>query len=68
MFVEPVSPTTDKETAEPAYKESWVRLPEGDKAKEIEEDIVRELVERHSKWIANGNGAAAAGSDASGRS
>jgi len=42
------------------YEETWLRIsdglpPPGMKAKEIEEDIVAQLVERHKVWIENGN-------------
>lgn len=51
VFVEPSSGEAGA-GAEP-YRESWLRLPEGavERGVEIEETIVRELVERHGRWI-----------------
>ncbi|KAJ3794407.1 DFP-domain-containing protein [Lentinula aff. detonsa] len=36
----------------PPYAESWLRIDPHDPSKEIEEDIVAELVKRHEVWIA----------------
>ena len=50
-------PTADT-TASDEFDEQWLRIniPEGDTVpgfpvKEIEEDIVEELVKRHTEWI-----------------
>src|SRR3979411_2155004 len=49
------------ESVVPEFEESWLRIPsstststEDGHVKEIEEDIVKELVRRHDKWIQTG--------------
>jgi phosphopantothenate-cysteine ligase len=49
------------ESVVPEFEESWLRIPSSTSTstdvghvKEIEEDIVNELVRRHDKWIQTG--------------
>ncbi|KAL7416343.1 DNA/pantothenate metabolism flavoprotein [Mrakia frigida] len=51
VFVEPLAGGVAGEEGG-KFKESWVRLGEG--KKEIEEEIVEELVKRHTTWIDGG--------------
>ncbi|KAI0716890.1 phosphopantothenate-cysteine ligase [Earliella scabrosa] len=55
VFVSPRSTATSASTKEPSeadYEESWLRIDLGQNPqKEIEEDIVAELVRRHEAWI-----------------
>lgn len=52
VLVEP--PSSSSEAKGGPYVESWLKLEEGalEQGKEIEETIVKELVERHGRWIA----------------
>ncbi|KAH9852286.1 phosphopantothenate-cysteine ligase [Lenzites betulinus] len=53
-----VSPRATNDASEPSYEESWLRIDlERTPKKEIEEDIVSELVRRHQKWIQAGSSA-----------
>jgi phosphopantothenate-cysteine ligase len=62
VFVEPVaSPTSSTlPTEKQKFKETWIHLEKD--ATEIEEAIIRELVNRHTGWIERGgtDGSAAA--------
>nr|VWO95317.1 Transcriptional repressor rco-1 [Ganoderma boninense] len=58
VFVSPKSPHPASQSGRPlsaAYEETWLRIDlEQDPHKEIEEDIVAELVRRHGLWVDGG--------------
>ena len=49
----PPSPPPKEEEESLTFVETWLRIPEDAVGKEIEEDIVSELVRRHEAWIAD---------------
>ncbi|KAH8084344.1 phosphopantothenate-cysteine ligase [Cristinia sonorae] len=53
VFVSPANSTKPLDDAQPSnFVETWIRIdPAQDPAKEIEEDIVTELGQRHDAWI-----------------
>ncbi|KAF5348437.1 hypothetical protein D9757_005934 [Collybiopsis confluens] len=44
----------DDASSSSPFRESWLRIDPHDRAKEIEEDIVEELVKRHGRWVHSG--------------
>ena len=53
VFVSPKTRSPSDPTVTPEYEETWLRIDLAqDPQKEIEEDIIEELVKRHDRWIA----------------
>ena len=53
VFVSPKSPLVTLNGEKPEFIEHWVKIPTSSSVpvKEIEEDIIEELVKRHQRWI-----------------
>ncbi|KAI0763469.1 DFP-domain-containing protein [Trametes elegans] len=52
VFVTPKQASSAADPTSSGYEEAWLRIdPEKNPTKEIEEDIVSELVKRHGRWI-----------------
>ncbi|KAH9941823.1 phosphopantothenate-cysteine ligase [Epithele typhae] len=55
VFVSPKPGSASRDEVDRDYEESWLRIDlEKDPQKEIEDDIVGELLQRHERWIQSG--------------